>query len=144
VQAVRDNPPDSLSFSDREFILAKANCSPANKDAADKVWQSILTMEKNGEALVEMPVKVISATRSTLEVAMSDDSQANNQADMHVELEKPVLKPPAPGTVTKIVGVITKYTPDPFMFTMEKGALPAVKVPPHQPSSASEKATKRQ
>ena len=131
VQAARDNKPEDLSFSDKEFILSKAGCSPANKDAADKVWQSIQDLEKGGEARLEIPVKVISATKDSIEAAVSDDNQTANKADMHVELEKPVLKPPAAGTMTKIVGVITKYTPDPFMFTMEKGALPAPKTPAH-------------
>lgn len=131
VQAARDNKPDDLSFSDKEFILSKAGCSPANKDAADKVWQSIQDLEKGGEARLEIPVKVISATKDSIEAAVSDDNQTANKADMHVELEKPVLKPPAAGTMTRIVGVITKYTPDPFMFTMEKAALPAPKTPAH-------------
>ena len=132
VQAVRDNKPEDLSFSDKIFILSKANCSPANKEAADKVWQSIQTLEKGGEARLEIPVKVVSATTDSLEVAVSEDDQAANppKADMHVELEKPVTKPPAAGTMTKVVGVITKYTPEPFLFTMEKGALPAEKKPP--------------
>lgn len=130
VQAVQQNDPAQLSFSDKEFILSKAGCSPANKDAADKVWQSIQTLEKNGEARLEIPVKVISATTEALDVAVSDDNQTANKADMHVILEKPVAKPPAQGTMTKVTGVITNYTPDPFMFTMEKGALPAVKAPP--------------
>jgi tetratricopeptide (TPR) repeat protein len=133
VQAVQQNDPAQLSFSDKEFILSKANCSPANKDAADKVWQSIQTLEKNGEARLEIPVKVISATSDSLDVAVSEDNQTANKADMHVNLEKPVAKPPAPGTTTKITGVITNYTPDPFMFTMDKGALPVVKAPPRRP-----------
>ncbi|HEY6971240.1 MAG TPA: hypothetical protein VJA94_18665 [Candidatus Angelobacter sp.] len=139
VQAARDNPPDQLSFSDKEFILSKASCSPANKDAADKIWQSIQTLEKNGEARLEIPVKVISATTEALEVAVSDDNQTANKADMHVVLEKPVTKAPAPGTMTKVTGVITNYTPDPFMFTMEKGALPTAKPPVHHPPARKKK-----
>jgi len=140
VQAARDNPPDQLSFSDKEFILSKANCSPANKEAADKIWQSIQTLEKNGEARLEIPVKVISATTDALEVAVSDDNQAANKADMHVILEKPVTKPPAAGAMTKVTGVITNYTPDPFMFTMEKGGLPTAKPPVHHgPSKKGKK-----
>jgi tetratricopeptide (TPR) repeat protein len=145
VQAVRDNPIDDLSFNDKEFILSKANCSPANKDAADKVWQSILTLEKNGEARLQIPVKIISATTDTIEAAVSDDNQEANKADMHVALEKPVVKPPAPGTMTKVVGVITKYTPDPFLFTMEKGELqappkpPAKQPPARRPGAAKKK-----
>lgn len=134
VQVVQQNDPSTLSFSDKEFILSKANCSPANKDAADKVWQNIQTLEKNGEARLEIPVKIISVapTLDSLDAAISDDNQTNNKADVHVILEKPLTKAtaPAPGTMTKITGVLTSYTPDPFMFTMEKGALPAAKKPP--------------
>ena len=77
-----------------------------------------------------MPVKVIaSSDPSTLDVAISEDNQAANKADMRVQMEKPMTKPPAPGTSTDIIGVISDYTPDPFMFTMTKGELPAAKAP---------------
>src|SRR5215510_3874849 len=94
VQAVQQNDPATLSFSDKEFILSKANCSPANKDAADKVWQSIQTMQKNGEARLKIPeVKVIAATKDSLDAALTDDNKAANKADIHVEFEKPLVKP---------------------------------------------------
>jgi tetratricopeptide (TPR) repeat protein len=125
VQAVEQNDPKDLSFSDKEFILSKANCSPANKAAADKVWQSIQEMEKNGAAMLKIPVKVVSATEDSLEVAVSEDNQQASKADMHVVLEKPVLHPPAAGSMTQVVGVITDYKPDPFMFVMSQGELPA-------------------
>lgn len=133
VQAVQQNDPASLGFSDKEFILSKANCSPANKAAADKVWQSVQDMEKNGEARLKIPdVKVIAATKDTLDAAITDDNKAANKADVHVVFEKPVVKPPAAGSTTDITGVLTAYTPDPFMFTMEKGTLPAPKTPPRR------------
>jgi hypothetical protein len=50
---------------------------------------------------------------------------------MTVEMEKPMTKPPASGTNTDIIGVISQYTPDPFMFTMTKGELPAAKPVAH-------------
>lgn len=124
VNVLKENKPEELSFSDKEFILAKANCSPANKEAADKVWQSIQDMEKGGQARLEIPVKVIAISKKTMDAAISEDNQAAGKADLHVELEKPLLKPPLPGAMIKVIGVIAKYTPDPFLFTMEKGALP--------------------
>lgn len=138
VQVVQQNDPSTLGFSDKEFVLSKANCSPANKDAADKVWQSIQTLEKNGEARLEIPVKIISVapTMDSLDAAISDDNQTNNKADVHIIMEKPLTKAtsPAVGSTVKITGVLTSYTPDPFMFTMDKGALPAAKKPPvHHP-----------
>ena len=143
VDAVKNNDVTTLSFSDREFILSQKGCSPAGTEAADKVWQSIQTMQKNGEARLEIPVKVISATTDALDVAVSEDNQGANKPDMHVVLEKPVTKPPAPGTMTKVTGVITNYTPNPFLFTMEKGALPATKATPaHRPPAKKGKKKK--
>jgi tetratricopeptide (TPR) repeat protein len=134
VQVVQQNDPASLSFGDKEFILSKAGCSPANKDAADKVWKNIQDTEKGGEARLKIPVKVISATKDSIEAALSEDNQTANKTDLHVTMEKPMLHPPAAGTMTDIIGVITNYTPDPFLFTMEHGELPAAAKPPvHHP-----------
>jgi hypothetical protein len=127
VQAVEQNDPATLSFSDKEFILSKATCSSANDAAASKVWHSIDDMQKNGKARLKIPeVKVIASTRDTLDVAIHDDNKAANKADVHVEMEKPMLHPPAPGSTIDIIGVLTKYRPDPFMFTMEHGELPVL------------------
>jgi hypothetical protein len=80
-------------------------------------------------------VKVIAAPdTSTLEVAVSEDNQAANKSDMKVTMEKPMTKPPAVGSSINIIGVISEYTPDPFMFTMTKGALPAAKAPAKAPA----------
>lgn len=132
VQAVQQNDPSQLSFGDREFILSKAGCSANNKAAADKVWQSIQDMEKNGEARLKIPeVKVIAATKDSIDAAITDDNKAADKADVHVVMDKPMLHPPAKGSTTDIIGVLTNYTPDPFMFTMEKGQLPPPKTPVH-------------
>ncbi len=128
--AVQQSGPDGLSPGDWETVLACRDKSPANKTAADAVWQNIQTKEKNGEAKLKMQVKVINVPDpSTLEVALSDENQAANKADMKVVMEKPLTKPPAPNSTIDIVGVISDYTPDPFMFTMTKGELPAAKAP---------------
>jgi hypothetical protein len=127
-QAVQQNGAEDLSFSDWELILSCRDKTPANKDAAEKVWAVIQSKEKNGEAKLKIPVKVIaSADASSLDVAISDDNQAANKADMHVAMDKPMTKPPAVGATVDIIGVISEYTPDPFMFTMTKGELPVAK-----------------
>jgi hypothetical protein len=110
------------------------------------VWAFIQSKEKNGEAKLKMPVKVVAAPdASTLDVAVSDDNQAANKADMRVTMEKPMTKPPAVGTMTDIIGVISEYTPDPFMFTMTKGDLPAAKPAARTPAKkgAAKKGTKK-
>ena len=133
-QAVQQNDPSTLSFSDWELVLSCRDKKPANKDAAEKVWAAIQAKEKNGEARLKIPVKVIAAPdTSTLEVAVSEDNQAANKTDMKVTMEKPMTKPPAVGSNIDIIGVISEYTPDPFMFTMTKGDLPATKAPAKAP-----------
>ncbi|HEY6250935.1 MAG TPA: hypothetical protein VI685_13325 [Candidatus Angelobacter sp.] len=130
VQAVKDNKPEDLSFSDWEFVLSHANCSPANKDAADKVWQAILNKQKTAdgtEAKLKLPVLVIKATPDTVQAAITDENQQAKIADITVTLEKPALHPPAAGTTIDVVGNITKYASEPFMFTMEQGVLPPAK-----------------
>jgi hypothetical protein len=127
-QAVQQNGADNLSFSDWELVLSCRDKTPANKTAADQVWQAIQAKQKNGEAKLRIPVKVVSVPDpSTLEVAVSEDNQTSNTTDMKVTMDKPLAKPPAPGANADIIGVISEYTPNPFMFTMTKGELPAAK-----------------
>lgn len=123
VQAVQENKPEDLSFSDKEFILGYHDTSPANADAADKVWASIQTMQKNGAARLQIPMKVISANANSIDGAISDDNQAANKPDVHVIMEKPMANPPPANAEIKVIGVITSYMPRPFMFTMEHGEL---------------------
>jgi hypothetical protein len=120
VQAVQENDPATLSFGDFEFVLGQRDCSPAGAQAAQKVWAAIQSKEKNGEAKLKIPVKVISSTADTIMVAITDDNQQANKADMQVMLSTPAQKAPAPGTIINVVGVITRYALNPFMFVMEK------------------------
>jgi hypothetical protein len=129
-QAVQQNGPDGLSFSDWELVLSCRDKTPANKAAADQVWQTIQTKQKNGEAKLSIPVKIVNVPDpSTLEVAVSEDNQTSTppKTDMKVAMEKPMTKPPAVGASINVIGVISDYTPDPFMFNMTKGDLPAPK-----------------
>jgi tetratricopeptide (TPR) repeat protein len=132
---VAKNDPGTLSFSDWEFILAQRDCGPKGKEAADKVWQTIQDKQKGGEAKLKIPeVMVIASASDSVDVAITDDNKAAKKADMHVALEKPVTRPPAAGTTTDIIGVLSSYTPNPFMFTMTHGELPAAKPPARKPT----------
>jgi tetratricopeptide (TPR) repeat protein len=119
VKAVHDNAPGDLSFGDYEYVLSFRDASPANKEAADKVMQSILEKEKQGAAKLKLPVKVISATPGTIQAAITDENQQANKADLQVTMTKPMLHPPAAGATVDIVGVITDYVPSPFTFIMK-------------------------
>jgi len=142
-EAVAKNSVDELSFSDWEFILEQRDCGPQGREVAEKVWQAIQAKQKDGEARLRIPVKIIAATKETLDVAVTDDNQRTNTADMHVVLLKPLLHPPAIGSTTDVIGIITTYTPKPFMFTMAKGAMPSAEPPiepPHHSLVHHEKA----
>ena len=66
IQVVHDHDPATLSIADWEYVLSFRDASPANKDAADKVWAAIQAREKNGTIPVEIPVTVMSATAKKL------------------------------------------------------------------------------
>ena len=137
VEAVKKYTAEGLGFDDKEFVLAHVNCSPANKEAADKVWQAILDKQKapdGGSMKLKIPVLVISANKNTIQAALSEENQQNKKADLTITLEKPILRPPVAGATVDVVGTITKYDPEPFMFTMEgalAGAKPAPKPASH-------------
>jgi hypothetical protein len=145
-QAVQQNGADNLSFSDWELVLSCRDKSPANKTAADQVWQAIQAKQKNGEAKLKIPVKVVAVPDpSTLQVAVSEDNQSAQppKTDMKIAMEKPLTKTPAPGATLDVIGVISEYTPDPFMFTMTKGELPAAKPVGKPPVKKKGAATKK-
>jgi hypothetical protein len=119
VKAVQENDVRDLSFSDWEFILAHRNASPANQQAAQKVWDAILA--KQGMAKLKIPMLVISATRDTVTAAITDDNRAARKADVTVTMMKPMVKLPAPGTEIDLIGSLTEYTAEPFMFIMREG-----------------------
>jgi hypothetical protein len=145
-QAVPPTGDIDLSFGDRELVLSCRDKTPANKAAADRVWQDLQTKQKGGEAKLKIPVKIVAVPdENTLEVALGEDNQASNTTDMKVTMEKPMTKPPAVGSNIEVIGVISDYTPDPFMFTMTKGELPAAKTPakPAAKKTPAKKTTKK-
>ncbi len=124
VKAVAENEPSKLSFSDWEFILNQRDASPANQEAAGKVWSAIQTMQKGGTAKLKLPVVVLSVTREAIQAAITEENQQSKTPDLMVMLEKPLVRPAAVGAKISVIGVITSYTAQPFIFTMEKGGLP--------------------
>jgi hypothetical protein len=119
VIAVRDNDPATLSFSDYEYVLGYRDASPANKEAADKVWATIQAKQRNGAAKLKIPVTVIKAEAASLDVAITDDNAHGGIADMRVTLAKPPTTLPVAGATVYVVGVIADYSPKPFLFIMK-------------------------
>jgi len=124
VKAVQENGPASLSFSDWEYVLSFRDASPANKQAAARVWQAIQSLEKNGAVKLKIPVKVISVSKDTIRAAITDENQQANKADLEITMAGPMTKPPAPGSQIQIIGILTDYKLEPFTFLMKNGELP--------------------
>ena len=127
VQAVRDNDPASLSFADWEIVLSQREATPANKEAAARVWQVIQAMQKNGAARLKLPVKVIAATKDTIQAAITDDNRRDNKVDLVVVARAPMASPPPAGVAIEVTGVIVDYLPSPFAFVMRDGEIAAAK-----------------
>jgi hypothetical protein len=125
VQVTRDHDPAMLSIADWEFVLSFRDASPANKDAADKVWTAIQAKQQDGTVPFKFPVTVISAAANAFDAAITDANVAARTADIHVVMAQ-LLVPqsaPAPGTKVNVVGVISSYSARPFLFTMTHGRL---------------------
>jgi len=130
-QTIQQNGTVGLSFGDWEQVLSCRDQSAANKTAAGQLWQSILDSEQSGKVKLKIPVKVIKVLDAkSLDVAFSDENQTANKTDMKIAMEKPMTKPPAVGSKIDLIGVISEYTPEPFMFTVTQGELPKAKPTP--------------
>jgi tetratricopeptide (TPR) repeat protein len=125
VEAVRQNDVADMSFSDWEFILNQRDASPANKEAAAKVWDQIQALQKNGTARLKIPVKIVAATKDTIKAAISEDNQKNNKADLLAVLKTPPTTLPSPGATAEIIGSIVDYQTNPVVFIMRDGELAA-------------------
>jgi hypothetical protein len=110
------NTPDlkTLSLSDREFILF--NGKP---DDAQKMWAVMMAQR------VEVPGKVISATPTQVQLAVTQDNQQSNKADFTINMKAPLRTPPAVGTMATLDATFDSYTANPPMITLMDGAEPA-------------------
>lgn len=123
IQAATMIHADDLTLTDVIFILQFRDASTSNQAAAKKVWSEVLDKEKDGEPLQISNAVVISSTKTTVELALSDDFKHAKAADTHLILAKPMSAPARAGLVTNISGVITSYKTNPFVLTIERGAL---------------------
>ncbi len=122
VQMATAPDPGNLSFVEWEFVLSHRDDSNDNREAADKVWKAIGEKQKGG-ARLKIPMKVISVTHDRMQGAMSKENQANNIADLDIELDHPLSPLPAIGAAISIVGTLSNYRPRPFLFYLTKAEL---------------------
>ncbi|MGA8493199.1 MAG: hypothetical protein WB711_22445 [Terriglobales bacterium] len=120
---VKSKAPKDMSFADWELVLSVG--APAD---ADKVWSAIkgVTLQMEGT--------VIKASPTELQMAASEDDIQAKRADIVVTMGGtiPAKLMPAEGSTLDFEGTPAAYTPNPFVMTMEKGAL-LTKAPPPKP-----------
>jgi len=106
------------------YVLSYRDASPGNKLAAERVWQTIQAKQKNGSTKLKLVgVKVISSTKTTIQAAITEENQRSSTTDLEITMENPMVSTPAPGSQIDIIGVLTGYTPQPFVFKMNRGEL---------------------
>lgn len=126
---VEDNDPATLSFANWALVLRHRDATPANKVAAEKVWQAILDKQKGGGTRLKIPVKVISATPDRIEAAITEESQSGNVVDLVVVMARPLSPLPAVGSGISIVGMLSDYRVQPFAFLLTRGELAPESLP---------------
>jgi hypothetical protein len=113
-QTVASTPDlKTLSLSDREFILF--NGKPED---AQKVWDVM-----KGQR-VEVPGKVVSASPTQVQLAVTEDNQASNKADFTINMKTPLKTPPTVGANATFDATFDSYTTNPPMITLLDGSVP--------------------
>lgn len=127
---VGSTDPAGLSVSDWELVLGYRNASSCNRSAAEKVWAAIQEKEKQGTNKLRFTrAKVIEASADTLEVALTEDNQNMNKADLRISMDKPMSPPPAVGMLIDVTGLIIDYKSEPFLFIAEHGEFGPSRMP---------------
>ena len=112
-----------MSFAEWELVLSAGAAADA-----DKVWSAI-----KGVSL-QMEGTVIKASPTELQIAASQDDIDAKRADIVLTMDGtiPAKLMPAEGSTLDFQGTPASYTPNPFVMTLEKGAL-LTKAPPPKP-----------
>jgi tetratricopeptide (TPR) repeat protein len=124
---VKSKAPKDMSFAEWELVLSAG----AQADA-DKVWAAIKGVP------LQMEGTVIKASSTELQIAASQDDIDQKRADIVVTMGGtiPAKLMPVEASTLDFEGTPVSYTPNPFVMTMEKGALltkaPPAKKPVHK------------
>jgi hypothetical protein len=113
-----------LSFAEWQLILSKGS-----QEDQDKVWSAIKGVP------LQMEATVLKASATSLDIAASQDDIDAKRADITLTMDGtiPAKMIPAEGSTLDFQGTPVSYTPDPFLMTMEKGAL-LTKAAPKKPA----------
>ncbi len=78
---------------------------------------------------LKSPITVISATPDVIECAITEEAQAGNVADLHIAMARPLAPLPGVGAKNAIVGTLSDYRPQPFLFMMTRAELAPESLP---------------
>jgi hypothetical protein len=114
-QTVASTPDlKTLSLSDKEFILF--NGKPED---AQKVWDTMKGTR------VEVPGMVISATPTSVQVAVTEDNKQTKKADFTINMKTPLKTVPTIGLTVTYDATFDSYVANPPMITLIDGEPPA-------------------
>lgn len=123
LQLAEEHDAGALGFSDWALILRNRDVTPANRAAAEKLWKTIVDKQQGGNTRIKIPVKVVTASPDVIEAAITEEAQAGNVADLHIVMAWPLAPLPAAGARIAIIGTLSDYRPQPFLFTMIRAEL---------------------
>jgi len=109
----------SIGLADEEFILA-------NGDQQD---QQLIWSIMNG-VTAEIPGVVVSATASSVQLAVTQDAQQSNTADFTINMKAPLKTAPTAGTKVTYIATFDSYTQKPSMIILKDGEPKAAPKPP--------------
>jgi tetratricopeptide (TPR) repeat protein len=128
VQIAATTDPGTLSFDQWELVLAHRDDSSDNKAAAEKIWKAIVDKQRGG-ARLKLLVKVVAATPDRIEAALSEENQTKNRADLDIAMAYPLRPLPPVDSTISIIGTLSEYRPQPFMFFLTKAELAEESMP---------------
>jgi hypothetical protein len=127
-QAVTSTPDlTKMALADKEFVLANGST-----EDAEKVWAVL-----KGQTFA-IPGKVIQVApdNTSVQLAVSEDSQQSSKADFTINMKEPLKTPPAVGAMVTYDATFDSYTQTPPMIILKDGApkeaAPAKKAPVHR------------
>ncbi len=101
-----------MALADKEFVLANGST-----EDAEKVWAVL----KGQTFAIPGKVVVAVADGTSVQLAVSEDSQQSNKADFTINMKTPLTTPPAVGAMVTYNATFDSYTQNPAMIILKDG-----------------------
>jgi tetratricopeptide (TPR) repeat protein len=112
VKTILQNNPDLTQADFGTWVLVFTYGDQQSKDTAFE--------QLKGKGF-KFQGQVISADANSADIALTQDAIDAKKAEVHVTMEEPFKKVPAPGSTLQFQGNPASYTSEPFLITMDKG-----------------------